>query len=145
MGSKKRPFFRFVAADSRYARDGRFIETLGYYNPIEKPAKVVTKPDRVIEWLKNGAQMSETVQSLFRQINLLDRWEKVKAGESGDDIEIKTEIRERKKRKKKQAAAAAQEKPAEKQEEAAAEAKTEEKTEEKPEEKPEETPEEKTE
>ena len=140
MGSKKRPFYRFVAADSRYARDGRFIETLGYYNPIEKPAKVVTKTERIIEWLKNGAQMSETVQSLFRQINLLDKWEKVKAGESGDDIEIKTEIRERKKRKKKQAAAAAEEKPEEKPEE-----KAEEKAEEKPEEKSEETPEEKTE
>ena len=101
MGAKKRPFYRFVAADSRYARDGRFLETLGYYNPMERPAKLVVKQESVFKWLKEGAQMSETVNSLFRQINLLAKWEKVKAGESGDDIEIKTTIRERSKRKKK--------------------------------------------
>jgi small subunit ribosomal protein S16 len=105
MGAKKRPFYRFVAADSRFARDGRFLEALGYYNPLAKPATVNVKPDRVFEWLKNGAQMSETVESLFRQINLLKRWEKVKAGSPGDDIEIKSTITERKKRRKKSKAA----------------------------------------
>lgn len=101
MGAKKRPFYRFVAADSRCARDGRFLETLGYYNPMERPAKLVVKEESIFKWLKEGAQMSETVNSLFRQINLLAKWEKVKAGESGDDIEIKTTIRERSKKKKK--------------------------------------------
>jgi small subunit ribosomal protein S16 len=101
MGAKKRPSYRFVAADSRYARDGRFLETLGYYNPMERPAKLVVKQESVFKWLKEGAQMSETVNSLFRQINLLAKWEKVKAGQSGDDIEIKTTIRERSKKKKK--------------------------------------------
>jgi small subunit ribosomal protein S16 len=101
MGAKKRPFYRFVAADSRFARDGRFLETLGYYNPMERPAKLVVKEESIFKWLKEGAQMSETVNSLFRQINLLAKWEKVKAGESGDDIEIKTTIRERSKKKKK--------------------------------------------
>jgi small subunit ribosomal protein S16 len=101
MGAKKRPFYRFVAADTRYARDGRFLETLGYYNPMENPAKLVVKEESVFKWLKEGAQMTETVNSLFRQINLLAKWEKVKAGESGDDIEIKTTIRERSKRRKK--------------------------------------------
>ncbi len=100
MGAKKRPFYRFVAADSRYARDGRFLETLGYYNPMEKPAKVVVKENSVFKWLRDGAQMTETVNSLFRQINLLDKWEKIKAGESGDSIEIKTTIRERRKKRK---------------------------------------------
>ena len=100
MGAKKRPFYRFVAADSRYARDGRFLETLGYYNPMEKPAKVVVKENNVFKWLRDGAQMTETVNSLFRQINLLDKWEKIKAGESGDSIEIKTTIRERRKKRK---------------------------------------------
>jgi len=108
MGAKKRPFYRFVAADSRYARDGRFVETLGYYNPMENPAKVVVERDLVIKWLNNGAQMSETVASLFRQINLLDYWEKSKAGEPTDGVEIRTEIRERKKRSKKQKAAIAE-------------------------------------
>ena len=106
MGAKKRPFYRFVAADSKYARDGRFLETLGYYNPMEKPAKISIEPEKVFKWLKNGAQMSETVTSLFKQIKLLDKWEKVKAGESGDDIEIKSTIRERKKRSLKAKAAA---------------------------------------
>ena len=101
MGAKKRPFYRFVAADSRSPRDGRFIETLGYYNPIEKPAKIVVHDDKVIKWLKNGAQMSETVESLFRQINMLEKWEKVKAGESGDDVTIANTITERKKKTKK--------------------------------------------
>jgi small subunit ribosomal protein S16 len=106
MGAKKRPFYRFVAADSRFARDGRFLETLGYYNPIERPAKVKIDEQKVFKWLKEGAQMSETVASLFRQVNLLAKWEKVKSGETGDDIELKTEIRERHKRRKKTKAAA---------------------------------------
>jgi len=86
MGAKKRPFYRFVAADSKYARDGRFLETLGYYNPMEKPAKVSVAPEKVFKWLKNGAQMSETVASLFKQIKLLDMWEKVKAGDARRDL-----------------------------------------------------------
>jgi small subunit ribosomal protein S16 len=108
MGAKKRPFYRFVAADSRYARDGRFLETLGYYNPMERPAKVVVEEEKVFKWLKEGARMSETVNSLFRQINLLSKWEKVKAGESGESIEIKTTIRERTKKQKRKKAAAAE-------------------------------------
>lgn len=108
MGAKKRPFYRFVAADSRYARDGRFLEALGYYNPMERPAKVVVEEEKIFKWLKEGAQMSETVNSLFRQINLLSKWEKVKAGESGEGIEIKTTIRERTKKQKRKKAAAAE-------------------------------------
>jgi small subunit ribosomal protein S16 len=106
MGAKKRPFYRFVATESRYARDGRFIETLGYYNPIETPAKVKVEEEKIFKWLKDGAQMSETVASIFRQINLLDKFEKIQAGESGDGVQIKSEIRERRKRRKKAKAAA---------------------------------------
>lgn len=110
MGAKKRPFYRFVAADSKSPRDGRFIEVLGYYNPIEKPAKVVVHQEKVFKWLNNGAQMSSTVESLFRQISILTKWEKIKAGESGDDITIKDTIRERtKKTKKSQKATATEE------------------------------------
>jgi len=100
MGAKKKAFYRFVAADSRSPRDGRFIEVLGYYNPIEKPAKVVVHQDKVFKWLKNGAEMSETVESLFRQISILEKWEKMKAGETGEDITIKDTISERKKKTK---------------------------------------------
>jgi small subunit ribosomal protein S16 len=101
MGAKKRPFYRFVAADSKSPRDGRFIEVLGYYNPVEKPAKVVVHEEKVFKWLNDGAQMSDTVESLFRQISILTKWEKIKAGESGDDITIKDTIHERTKKTKK--------------------------------------------
>jgi small subunit ribosomal protein S16 len=109
MGAKKRPFYRLVAADSRSPRDGRFIEILGYYNPIEKPAKVVVHQDKIFKWLKNGAQMSDTVNSLLRQIHVLEKWEKINAGESGDDITILDTITERKKKTKKTKKASATE------------------------------------
>ena len=110
MGAKKRPFYRFVAADSKSPRDGRFIEVLGYYNPVEKPAKVVVHEEKILKWLNNGAQMSDTVRSLFRQISILTKWEKIKAGESGDDVTIKNTIQERtKKTKKAQKATATEE------------------------------------
>lgn len=109
MGAKKRPFYRFIAADSRSPRDGRFIEVLGYYNPVEVPARIVVHDDKVIKWLKNGAKMTDTVESLFRQIHMLEKWEKVKAGESGDDVVIANTIRERKKKTKKAKKASATE------------------------------------
>jgi len=64
MGTKKRPSYRFVAADARSPRDGRFKEVLGYYNPIENPARVVVKEERVYYWLKQGAVLTQTVDSL---------------------------------------------------------------------------------
>jgi len=101
MGTRKRPFYRFVAADNRAPRDGRFIEVLGYYNPIEKPAKLIVHQDKIFKWLKNGAQMSETVESLFRKIRLLEKWNKIQAGETGEDIAIADTIQEKKKKTKK--------------------------------------------
>lgn len=66
-GAKKRPFYRVVAADSRCMRDGRFLEIVGTYNPITEPAKVDFKAERVQYWLDNGAQMTDTVRSLFKK------------------------------------------------------------------------------
>ena len=66
MGAKKRPFYRVVAADSRYPRDGRFIEEIGYYNPYVKPTEVKIDKDAAIKWLKNGAKPSDTVNRLFK-------------------------------------------------------------------------------
>ena len=60
MGSKKSPFYRIVVADSRSPRDGRFIETVGTYNPLKDPAEVVLKEDLVLDWLSKGAQPSDT-------------------------------------------------------------------------------------
>lgn len=66
-GAKKRPFYRLVATDSRNARDGRFLEVIGTYNPISSPEKVELKHDRIEYWISNGAQMSDTVRSLLKR------------------------------------------------------------------------------
>jgi small subunit ribosomal protein S16 len=65
MGAKKRPFYRVVVADSRSPRDGRFIETLGTYNPLTDPAEVKLDAERVRLWLSRGAQPSDTVRHLL--------------------------------------------------------------------------------
>ena len=64
-GSKKRPFFRVVVADSRAARDSSFVEILGHYNPRTKPAKVDVNKDRVAYWIGKGAQPSDSVRTLI--------------------------------------------------------------------------------
>ncbi len=101
MGAKKRPFYRFVAADSRSPRDGRFLENLGWYNPILKPAEVHLKEERIYEWLKEGALPTETVASLFKQVGLWKKWELMKKGGDVSDLTITTQIKERPKKKKK--------------------------------------------
>ena len=72
MGAKKAPFYRIVVADSRYPRDGRFIEELGYYNPMTEPADVKVDADKVKEWIANGAQPTDTVKALLKKNGILD-------------------------------------------------------------------------
>jgi len=105
MGSKKRPYFRLVAADSRRARNGKFIEVLGQYHPISKPPLFEVNQERIYHWLKNGSEPSDTVVSLFRQTGLWSKWLKVRKGEAPPEMEIRKEILQtsRKKAKKKQA------------------------------------------
>jgi len=67
MGAKKRPFYRLVVADSRAPRDGRFIETLGYYNPCVEPNELKIDNERAAHWLKCGAQPSDTAQALLKK------------------------------------------------------------------------------
>ena len=74
MGSKKRPFYRLVAADSRYQRDGRFLEILGYYDPMEKPFKLVVDREKILKWLENGAQLSRTAESLLRKQGIVQEY-----------------------------------------------------------------------
>lgn len=66
MGSKKKPFYRIVVADSRSPRDGRFIEEIGYYNPVSDPKEVKINDEKAIKWLDNGAKPTDTVNMLFR-------------------------------------------------------------------------------
>ncbi|MGI6703155.1 MAG: 30S ribosomal protein S16 [Clostridia bacterium] len=72
MGAKKRPFYRIVVADSKSPRDGRFIEEIGYYNPISQPKEIKINQERAAEWLKKGAKPSDTVKALFKSEGLYD-------------------------------------------------------------------------
>lgn len=65
MGAKKAPFYRVVVADSRSPRDGRFIEEIGYYNPITEPAVIKIDEEKAAKWVKNGAQPTDIVKRLF--------------------------------------------------------------------------------
>ena len=72
MGAKKAPFYRVVVADSRYPRDGRFIEEICYYNPQTEPAEVKIDADKAKAWLAKGAQPTETVKSLLKKSGIVD-------------------------------------------------------------------------
>ncbi len=72
MGSKKAPFYRLVVADSRAPRDGKFIEEVGYYNPIKEDLKI--DEERAVKWLEDGAQPSETVRALFRKTGVIQKF-----------------------------------------------------------------------
>lgn len=74
MGAKKRPFYRLVVADSRAARDGRFIDQLGYYNPIADPAEISVDEEKALEWLRKGAQPSDTARDLLRKAGVWDKF-----------------------------------------------------------------------
>jgi len=71
MGAKKAPFYRVVVADSRYPRDGRFIEEVGYYDPTKEPSLVNIDGEKVKKWLANGAQPTDTVRSLLKKQNII--------------------------------------------------------------------------
>ena len=73
IGAKKQPTYRFVMADARAPRDGRFIEILGHYNPRTEPRTVVVDEEKAREWLAKGAQPSETVRRLFAEKGILER------------------------------------------------------------------------
>ncbi|RMF51115.1 MAG: 30S ribosomal protein S16 [Anaerolineae bacterium] len=82
VGAKKQPSYRVVAADKEAPRDGRFLEILGFYNPRTEPSTIQLKEDRIYDWLSKGAQPSDAVLSLFRQIGLTERYERFKKGEA---------------------------------------------------------------
>jgi len=71
MGAKKKPFYRMVAADSEAPRDGKFIEILGYYDPMKDPAVIKVEQDKVNYWLERGAVVSESARALLRKQGLL--------------------------------------------------------------------------
>lgn len=80
MGAKKAPFYRVVVADSRSPRDGRFIEEIGYYNPLTEPAQININEEKALKWLSNGAQPTDTVNNLFRKAGIMKKVHEAKYG-----------------------------------------------------------------
>lgn len=72
MGAKKAPFYRIIVADSRAPRNGAFVEEIGYYNPIKEPAEINVDVEKARQWMKNGAQPTDTVRSLLKKSGAID-------------------------------------------------------------------------
>ena len=90
MGSKKNPFYRIVVADIRAPRDGKFIEEIGYYNPLTEPKVVKVDADKANKWIKNGARPTDTVHRLFKENGVYEE----KAQEAKKEVkeEVKEEV-----------------------------------------------------
>ncbi len=72
LGAKKAPFYRVVVADSRYPRDGRFIEEIGTYDPLANPSKFTVDADKVKQWMSSGAQPTDTVKALLKKHGVIE-------------------------------------------------------------------------
>ncbi|SHI04825.1 MULTISPECIES: 30S ribosomal protein S16 [Sporanaerobacter] len=81
MGAKKNPFYRIVVADSRSPRNGRFIEEIGYYNPLTEPKIVKVDDEKAMNWLNNGAKPTDTVERLFREAGIYEKLNENKSQE----------------------------------------------------------------
>jgi len=79
MGAKRAPFYRIVAADSRSPRDGRFIETVGTYNPVSKGEQVTLKEEAIMRWLGNGAQPTDTVRDILSKAGIMKKFHESKS------------------------------------------------------------------
>ena len=80
MGAKKAPFYRVIVADSRSPRDGRFIDTIGTYNPLTTPAEIKLNEESAIKWLNNGAIPTHTVKNLFSKAGIMEKYHNLKQG-----------------------------------------------------------------
>ncbi len=78
MGSKQKPFYRVVAADSRSSRDGRFIETVGTYDPVKKEESITIDEEKALKWLNNGAQPTDTVKNLLTKKGIWAKYKNTK-------------------------------------------------------------------
>ncbi|UCG51972.1 MAG: 30S ribosomal protein S16 [Candidatus Latescibacterota bacterium] len=91
MGSKKKPFYRIIATDSRMPRDGRFIEAVGYYNPMTNPPEIQVREEILFKWFDRGATPTENAASILRRVGSLQKWDLIKAGVTGEELEMKVE------------------------------------------------------
>ena len=78
MGAKKAPFYRIVVADARSPRDGKFIESIGYYDPVTTPANVKIDEEKAMKWMDNGAQPTDTVKNLFSKQGIMKKFAEAK-------------------------------------------------------------------
>jgi len=85
VGSKKQPSYRIIVTDSRNARDSRYIEVLGYYNPRTQPQTEVIEEERALYWLSVGARPSEAVERIMGRLGTLERFERLR---NGEDMEV---------------------------------------------------------
>lgn len=81
MGAKKRPFYRLVAADSRSPRDGKFIETIGTYNPLTDPEEIKIDEEKALKWLSTGAKPSDTVRDILSKQGIMKKFSELKKGD----------------------------------------------------------------
>ena len=86
MGLRHQPYYRIVVADRESPRDGRFLEVVGTYNPRTEPSTILVQEERVYHWMSKGAKPSESVERLFNQIGLKDRFDRLKKGEKPETI-----------------------------------------------------------
>ena len=84
MGAKKKPFYRVVAADSRSPRDGKFIETVGTYNPLTTPAEIKIDEEKAMKWLENGAIPTDTVRALFKKAGINEKFHNAKQAKKAE-------------------------------------------------------------
>jgi small subunit ribosomal protein S16 len=122
-GAKKQPNYRVVVADSRAPRDGRFIEIIGHYNPRTEPVTVKNQEDRALYWLSVGAQMTDPVERLLKNLGTLDRLTRYKEGTDLEELLAEAETAHQEQAKKTEAKA--KEKEAKKQAKAKVEAEAE--------------------
>ena len=87
MGKRKRPFYRIVVVDQRKKRDGAYIESLGYYDPVKDPAEMKVDVDKAVEWILKGAQPSKTVRDIFKKFGVMKKVHEVKYGKREDEGE----------------------------------------------------------
>jgi small subunit ribosomal protein S16 len=109
MGSKKRPFFRVVVADQRSPRDGRFIENIGKYHPLDDPSVIEIDQDRALHWLRVGAQPSSQVRNLMNKIGIWEEFVKERPSAAAGPAKERTEKPKLSKKAKQKAEAAASE------------------------------------
>jgi small subunit ribosomal protein S16 len=85
-GAKHMAFYRIVVADSRSPRDGRFIDQLGYYDPLKDPADIKVDTEKALDWFSKGAKPTDTVKSLFARVGIMETWHHIRQGKSYDEL-----------------------------------------------------------